>query len=152
QWPLMLALGLTGWQLLRHRDGVGAWRLLGAWLVAWAIEALISHYAFHPRPFAAGFGPALLAHAANNSMPSSHATIGLLLVLTLAMGRQVRMCAAVGALTLAVMWARVYVGIHWPADMLGALLIALLSMGLAYAIQRTLLTVRQRRRRGAAIV
>lgn len=145
QWPLLLALGLTGGQLWRHRESTAAWRLLGAWIIACGLEALISHVAPHPRPFAAGFGPALLAHSANNSMPSTHATVCLLLLLTLALGRHFRSCVAVAALTLMVAWARVYLGLHWPADMLGSLLSAVISMALAGAI--LVLATRTLRRR-----
>ena len=54
-----MAGGLTGWLLLRQRDRLDMVR--GG--VAILIEALVSTLAFH-RPFAAGFGPAWVGHAA----------------------------------------------------------------------------------------
>lgn len=144
QWALIIALVITGWQLLRHRDGTGAWRVLVAWMVSYGIELMIKNFAFYPRPFAAGFGPSILAHGASNSMPSTHVTVGLILVLALALGRHFRSSMAVLTLTVALAWARVYVGIHWPVDMLGALLSATLSMTVAISLQRVLVAARQR--------
>lgn len=148
QWALIVAIVITAWQLLRHRDGAGAWRVLIAWMVSWGIELFIRTFAFHPRPFAAGFGPSLLAHGASNSMPSTHVTIGLILMLTLVLGRHFRSSVAVASLIVALAWARVYVGIHWPTDMLGALLSATLSMTVAIVIQRALVGARRRWRCG----
>jgi len=144
RWTLYAALALTAWQLLQRRDAIGAARTLGAWFVSNRIEALVSHLAFQPRPFAAGYGPALMAHAANNSMPSSHVTLGLILAAVLAMRKAYRSAAAIALLTAALAWARIYVGIHWPADMLAAVLSAAVSVGAAYAVERAAAAARKR--------
>ena len=120
EWPLFVAVGLTGWQLLRRRDRIGVIRAIAACVVAILIEALVSAFAFNPRPFAAGFGPAWVMHEANNSMPSTHVTLTLVMAITLAMRKQRWASAVVVVLAVVLAWARVYVGIHWPADMVGA--------------------------------
>jgi undecaprenyl-diphosphatase len=144
RWALCAALAVAAWRLLHHRNGAGALRVAGAWLVSNRIEALVGAFAFHPRPFAAGYGPAWMAHAANNSMPSSHATLGLILVAVLVGQKDYRCGAAVAVLTAMLAWARIYVGIHWPADMAGAMMSAAVSMGVVYAVERMVVVLRKR--------
>lgn len=145
RWLLAVIILVAIWQLLRHRSGAGLLRIVAAWFVSNRIEALIGTYAFHPRPFAAGYGHAWMAHAANNSMPSSHVTLGLILVAVMIRQKYYRCGALLTVLTIALAWSRIYVGIHWPADMIGALLSASLSVGVAYAAERLLMLARHRR-------
>lgn len=138
EWPLYVALALTAWQLRRRRDGVGAVRLIIAFGTAIVIEALFSTFAFHPRPFVAGFGPAWVSHAANNSMPSTHVTLTWIMAITLALRKQRVTGMVLCALGVVLAWAQIYVGIHWPVDMVGAAASACFSVALAYAIERAL--------------
>lgn len=135
EWPLFVAAGLTGWLLLRQRDRLGAVRVVAAGGVAILIEALVSALASHPRPFAAGFGPAWVGHAANNSMPSTHVTFALIMAIALAMRRLRWASAAVMVLAAMLAWARVYVGIHWPADMVGAAVSAIVSVAVIRSLE-----------------
>jgi undecaprenyl-diphosphatase len=134
--PLFVALALTVCQIVRKRDGSTAARLVLASGCALLIEALMSTCAYHPRPFAAGFGPAWVMHAANNSMPSTHTTLVWTMAIIMAVQQQWCMSAALVALGCALAWARVYVGIHWPADMVGAAVSAGFSSGASYWLQR----------------
>lgn len=135
KWPLYVALIFTIWQCWKHRDGRGALEIVCAWLVGNRIEAWIGAVAFHARPFAAGYGPAFMAHAADNSMPSSHAMTGVILILVLALRHRRWSSVLVAVLTVMMAWARVYVGVHWPADMVGALLVAGISVAAVYAVE-----------------
>lgn len=146
EWPLAVAAGITGWLLLRQRDRLGIVRLIATGAVALSIEALVSTFAFHPRPFASGFGPAWVAHAANNSMPSTHVTLALAMAIVLAMRKHPRASAVVVALALALAWARIYVGVHWPADMVGAVLSAIVSVAVARGLECGVDGFRRRRR------
>lgn len=150
EWPLFVAAGVTGWLLLRQRDRLGAVRLVAAGGIAILIEALVSTLAFHPRPFAAGFGPAWVAHAANNSMPSTHVTLTLIMAIVLAMRRLRWASAVVMVLAAMLAWARVYVGIHWPADMVGAAVSAIVSVAMVRSLEYAV-NVFMRRRHERAI-
>lgn len=141
EWPLVVAAGLTGWLLWRRRDRLGFIRLVAACGVALLIETLVSLLAFHPRPFAAGFGPAWIAHAANNSMPSTHVTLALIMGILLAMRKHRRASAVVLVLATALAWARIYVGVHWPADMVGAVLSAIASVSLIRGMEHGVVKV-----------
>jgi undecaprenyl-diphosphatase len=134
--PLFAAFALSAWRLFRRRDVPAVTRMVIAFAIAFGIEAVISQVAFHPRPLAAGFGPAFVAHAANNSMPSTHVTLALIMAITFALRRDLWTSAALFVLAILMAWARVYVGIHWPADMLGAVISACVSVVVASGLCR----------------
>lgn len=78
----------------------------------------------HPRPFMIGLGNTFIAHAPDSSFPSDHATVFTGIAVTLLAGGM----RILGGLTLlagvAVAWARIFLGVHFPLDMLGAAAVA----------------------------
>lgn len=80
-----------------------------------------------PRPFVLGMGCTPLPHAPTPSFPSNHAGIFWTAGLTLVVFGRYRMAGwcvvALGAMTA---WARVYLGVHFPLDMAGALVLSCL--------------------------
>ncbi|NIF26739.1 phosphatase PAP2 family protein [Pantoea sp. Tr-811] len=80
----------------------------------------------HPRPFMLGLGHAWMAHAANASFPSDHMTIFTCIGLTLLLGGVAGWGVVVLLAGLGVAWARVFLGVHFPLDMLGAVVVSLL--------------------------
>lgn len=143
RWLLVVGLLIVIWQLWKKRSMTGALRLVGAWLVSHCLEILANTFAFHPRPFAAGYGPALMAHSADNSMPSSHVTLGLILVAVLLSLECRRSAAAVLGLTIVLAWSRIYTGIHWPIDMIGALVSASVAVGLVHLAERLCIAMKR---------
>ena len=123
--PVYIAVVLTAWHLVRRRDGATAAILCIACASAGLLEHAIARYAYHARPFAAGFGPAMMAHAANNSMPSSHAAFVWTLAAVMAGRKQWPLSMSLALLGLLLAWARVFAGIHWPIDMAGAAVVAI---------------------------
>ena len=84
---------------------------------------------YTPRPFAAGVGHTLLAHAADSSFPSDHATFMAAVALSLARCSATRLQGlALAAFWFPMAWARIYLGVHFPVDMLGGLAIGTLAM------------------------
>lgn len=132
--PLYAALALAAWTLLRTRDRRGALQLASGTFLALVIEAAISRWAFHPRPFAAGMGHAWMMHAANNSMPSTHVTLAWVAALVLFTRRRPATGTILVILGAVLAWARIYVGIHWPADMLGAALSAVVCASIGWTL------------------
>ncbi|HDR9283070.1 MULTISPECIES: undecaprenyl-diphosphatase [Burkholderiaceae] len=77
----------------------------------------------HPRPFMLGLGHRLIPHAADASFPSDHLTLWWAIAFSLWMQRG-RLGAALTLLGIPVAWARIYLGVHFPLDMLGAAAVA----------------------------
>ncbi len=84
----------------------------------------------HPRPFMIGLGHAWMPHAADSSFPSDHMTVFAGIGLTLLLGGVFRLAAAILATGFAVAWARIFLGVHFPLDMAGAVAVT----GVAYAV------------------
>jgi undecaprenyl-diphosphatase len=78
-----------------------------------------------PRPFVLGLSPVYLAHSAEGSFPSAHASLMLATAGTLLLSRAtLPWGAGLTVLALATAWARVYLGLHFPLDILGSILLA----------------------------
>jgi undecaprenyl-diphosphatase len=133
--PLFLALialwFLAGWVRGRPQDRQGVLAAFVAALGALAIVQIIDHLWDRPRPFVAH--PAtvhlLAAHAPDASFPSDHVTAACAIaVALLAYHRRLGVVALLFAALLA--YARVYIGVHYPGDVLGGALLGTLVGGL----------------------
>jgi len=94
--------------------------------IALAANFTIAALWYHPRPFELGIGNQLIAHAAETSFPSDHATILFAVAFSLLAFGAARLWAWLALVAaVAVAWARVWLGIHWPLDMLGSMGVAL---------------------------
>jgi len=98
-------------------------------LLAHALAAKINM----PRPFVVGLSPSYIDHGARGSMPSAHATVMFTLALVLGLRAPLRLVAwCIFAIALITGWARVYVGVHFPLDVAGGLLLAV-AIGAVFA-------------------
>nr|WP_239002425.1 undecaprenyl-diphosphate phosphatase [Photorhabdus khanii] len=84
----------------------------------------------HDRPFVEGFGYNFLLHAPTTSFPSDHGTIVFTFALSFLFWYRILPSLGLMTTALAIAWARVYLGVHWPMDMVGAFLVSL--MGCAF--------------------
>lgn len=101
-------------------------------LLGLVINQLIGMIWPHPRPFVIGLGHNFLLHAADSSFPSDHLTIWLSVAFSFLIQRKlVKLGLSMVVLGLPVAWARIYLGVHYPADMLGALVVAAFSAWLS---------------------
>jgi undecaprenyl-diphosphatase len=103
--------------------GVGANQLIG---LVWQ----------HPRPFMIGLGHTFLPHAPDSSFPSDHATVfgGVALTLLLGGARSLGMLTMLAGVSVA--WGRVFLGVHFPMDMFGAIAVACVAYALIAPIWR----------------
>jgi undecaprenyl-diphosphatase len=86
----------------------------------------------HPRPFMTGLGHTLIPHAPDSSFPSDHLTLLWAAAFSLMMTTRSRMAGlALALLGIPVAWARIYLGVHFPFDMAGSAVVALLCAWMA---------------------
>lgn len=88
-----------------------------------------------PRPFVALGVEALINHSNANSFPSGHMASLIPIALTLLVVRKRSGFWALIA-TILVGVSRVAVGVHWPSDIVGGIVVGALSFGLVYLVFR----------------
>lgn len=102
--------------------------------VALLLGQLIAHWWPHTRPFVQHLGTNLLPHADNASFPSDHTLIFCGLGMGFLASRRLSWLALpLTALGLLVGWSRIYLGVHFPFDIAGAILVAALAAGICRA-------------------
>ena len=93
------------------------------------LNSIIGLFYFHPRPFMENLGVTLLHHKAENSFPSDHTTFVVSIAFMLLTFKQTRTIGVV-AFVLA-LWcgiARIYCGVHYPFDILGSIVVAIVAV------------------------
>jgi len=93
--------------------GLGVNRLIG---LAW----------HHVRPQVSGLGQTYLSHAPDASFPSDHTTVFAAAGFALLKGETRWLGLTLLASGLVVGWARVFLGVHFPLDILGAFVVSYL--------------------------
>ena len=126
---LLLALFLLVWFRFHTRE-----RSFLIYAVFCALIALGINYALgllfpHPRPFTLGLSPNYLGHAAETSFPSDHATVMWTLAFGLLLNPKLRSYGwAAVVLAALTSWARIYLGVHFPFDILGSMAVAIFAL------------------------
>lgn len=79
----------------------------------------------HPRPFVLGLGRTLINHVPDSSFPSDHLTLWWSVAFSFMLNQDTRRLGTLaGLIGIPMAWARIYLGVHFPLDMLGALCVA----------------------------
>lgn len=108
-------------------------------LAALGIAQLVSMAWRSPRPFALHLGSQYLAHVDDPGLPSDHVTlIWSIALATLACARGSWLVFPLLTMGLLVGWARVYLGVHFPLDVLAALPVAALGAGCVWCLRGAL--------------
>ncbi len=127
--------------LVRRR--IRALVLVGASLaVAFAVAMVLSRLNDQVRPFQTHHVHQLIAHEPGVSLPSDHATAAFTIAVAIAAFLHRGWSILLGAGALAIGFARVWVGVHYPGDILAGLVIAVLAVGIVALGDRV---VRRRR-------
>ena len=129
---LLVAAWFTGARPLeRARRQRAAIYAVVAAVLGLVVEKIIGDVYYRPRPFVAHHVHQLVAHAADSSMPSSHAIFGFAVAVALLLvSRRLGLVAL--ALAVIMCLARVYVGVHYPGDVtVGALIGGLLALAIS---------------------
>ncbi|WP_043971562.1 phosphatase PAP2 family protein [Acinetobacter sp. NBRC 110496] len=95
-------------------------------LIAFIVSQLISNYFYYHRPFVAEIGRTIIEHAPSGSFPSDHMLFFSTIAFSYLFSQQKRIGYIFLILAWFVAWSRVYLGVHYPLDMIGAFTLALL--------------------------
>lgn len=124
-----LIIGLWLWgnhrQIALQRELVT--KITIALLFAMSCAKTLSDLFPHARPFMEGFGYNFLHHSPDSSFPSDHGTAIFTFALAFLFWHRLWSGALLLAVASGIAWSRVYVGVHWPLDMLGGLLVGMLG-------------------------
>lgn len=75
-----------------------------------------------PRPFELGLTNNYINHSPNNSFPSSHMFIASTMAFTYLLFNKIKVGVVLLMIALAVGWSRIYLGVHFPVDIVGSLI------------------------------
>lgn len=103
--------------------------------LAYIVSRIAGVLYYDPRPFVVGHFIPLIAHAADNGFPSDHVLITGAVAMVLWFYNK-KLSVVLWALALLIGWARVYGGIHHPADIAGSVIIALIAGVIYYFFTR----------------
>lgn len=129
--PTNVLIWAAVWYVVDRRSsaGVGAGIVGGAGLVVtWAVCRVLKAATDRPRPYEAIAGARLVGLApSNSSFPSSHAAMAVYTAVTASHLLGFSTAQTLGAYVLAacVCYARIYLGAHYPRDVLAGIVIGL---------------------------
>ena len=122
------------WLQGSRRRRLLAFALVLALAIAIVLSFLTGLVIFRPRPFMVGLGHSLVDHRPNASFPSNHTLVFAVCATVLALVRQYGTACLAAATGLLVAWSRVYVGVHYPSDLLGGIILGIPAAMIALAL------------------
>jgi len=97
-------------------------------LLGLALNFIIGQLYFHARPFAQGLGQTLIQHNADSSFPSDHTTFMFSIAFMLLFFKTTKKIGlSLSLFGLLAAFSRIYVGVHFPLDIIASLLVASLA-------------------------
>lgn len=124
---LLIIFLIMAWGIGHYQSKALALKAVITTALALGIGYLISLGYPHPRPFVIGMGHTLIQHAPTASFPSNHMLIFSSIAFSYLFSQQLKLGFGLLLMAFLVAWSRIYVGVHFPLDMLGAFCVALLT-------------------------
>ncbi len=108
------------------------------------INFVIGLFYYHPRPFVVGLGHLLIRHASDSSFPSDHATLAFSVAFGFLLFNKKFFGIIYLFFAVAVGFARVYTGVHFPFDIFGSFAVSLFSIIIIYMARKPLANMNSR--------
>ena len=121
--------------------------VVGAMLLAWAGSQMLKDLIVSPRPYVLGLGTDWLRRAGASGFPSTHASIALALAAASWLNPW-PLALRLGLVVLAVLiaWSRLALGAHFPSDVAGAAVLAVVGALVAHSAVARITRVRRQRK------
>lgn len=104
-------------------------------LCAAVLNYILDHTLDFPRPFSLGLSKNHIQHSDDNSFPSSHMLVISTIAFAYCFSSKFWIGCGLLLAALAIGWSRIYLGVHFPYDILGSLMLA---FGLNFAAYQVL--------------
>lgn len=127
---------VVAWFTGAHRARREVIALTSALVIAISISSVIGWTFPTDRPFLIPVGHQLIEHRPSPSFPSNHGLVMFTYASTMFLLGHRRYAVCIAALGGFVAWSRIYLGIHFPFDMIGALILAILVSRVAFSLDR----------------
>ena len=126
------------WSWMRSNSAERQWLMMVgiACLLALSLNAVIAMLLPHPRPFMVPIGHTLILHDPDNSFPSDHATLMWTFAFGLCWQPRLRRIGFLAVLLATLTsWGRIFLGVHFPFDILGSILVAAAALAVSRPFQ-----------------
>lgn len=109
--------------------------------LSYVVARIAGHFYYNPRPFIVGHFVPLIAHAADNGFPSDHVLLTGAIAAIIWFYHK-KLSLGLWAFAILIGFARVYVGIHHVADIIGSIVIVLaVSFAYGLAVKKKIIKV-----------
>ncbi|MDO7905215.1 undecaprenyl-diphosphatase [Paenibacillus sp. JX-17] len=130
-WIMIVVLALVWIRGNRKQQRMVVYAFIGAAFAVLSTKIVIAPWIGHPRPFTEHSVHQLIDHTPDGSFPSKHAAFAFTLAfLSFAINRPVGRVMLILAVLIGL--SRVYVGVHYPADILGGAVFAVILSSLLF--------------------
>jgi len=136
--PLLFIIALLYFWFKKGKDGQEVAILaITSLMVALIINQLIGHIYFRPRPFALHQVNLLLSKSADPSFPSDHATFSFAVAVVIWLWDR-RIGIPLIILGFLVAFSRIFVGTHYPLDVIGGAIIGSITALIVWRLRQKL--------------
>ncbi|EPY5350788.1 TPA: phosphatase PAP2 family protein [Klebsiella variicola] len=118
------------WFAGKEKGKILALRSMLTMVIGVVLSLIIGTLWPHQRPFMVPLGYVWFSHTADYSFPSDHMTIFVCFALALISAKAVRTGLVVLGISILVAWSRIYLGVHFPLDMIGGVITGMVSNAL----------------------